>query len=147
MGFDKFNPIGELIALQDRMNNLLTDALSSATLANDRTGLTWSPPVDFFETENAFFLVAELPGLVSDDVDIQIEDNLLILSGNRHRIQKERQYYRRERFQGNFRRTFSLPAEVQMDAIAAEMKNGILEVKLPKSSKSGGKKLKVEIKK
>ena len=147
MAIDKFNPIGELISLQDRMNSLLKDALSSASLTNDRSGLTWSPPVDFFETEETFVLMAEVPGLESEEVDIKIEDNSLIFSGERsvRKDQDQREYYRRERFQGKFRRTFNLPAAVQTDRISAELKTGILKITLPKAIKSGGRSVQVKI--
>ena len=147
MGFEKWNPLGELVSLQDRMNKLLKDALSDAALTNDRSGVTWSPPVDFFETDDSFYVVAELPGMQSEDIDVQIDDNSLLLSGTRGEgDKKEREYFRKERFHGSFQRKFSLPAEVRMDSIDAKFKHGVLEIKLPKSAQAGGKSLKVQIK-
>lgn len=148
MAIDKWNPIGDLIAIQDRMNNLLKDAMNAANLANDRSALAWSPPIDFLETEEAFIVVAELPGLDSEDLDINIEDNVLTLAGGRKAkaAQKKRDYFRHERTMGSFKRYFNLTAPVKASDISANLKNGVLEITVPKSTKNLGKALKIEIK-
>lgn len=148
MVYEKWNPVGDLIALQDRMNNLVKDALKGANPANDRSALAWSPTMDFFETDKAFILVAEVPGMTTDDIDLQIENNELVISGGRQETSEEkaRSYYRRERSGGQFKRAFSLPAPVVSQSVVANLKNGILEVTLPKKDTVSGVALKVKIK-
>ena len=143
---DKWNPLGDLIALQDRMNNLLKEALSSSGLANDQRGLSWSPPVDFFELEDSLVLIAELPGLAAQDIEINVEDNTLRLTGAREPKADQNHYYRRERSRGRFTREFNLPVAVRVNDIVAQLKQGVLEVVLPKSAREDGKPVKVTIK-
>jgi len=148
MVYEKWNPVGDLIALQDRMNNLVKDALKGANPANDRSTLAWSPTMDFFETDKAFILVAEVPGMTTKDIDLQIENNELIISGGRQETSEEkaRNYYRRERSGGQFKRSFGLPAPVMGQEVSANLRNGLLEVMLPKKDTVSGVALKVKIK-
>lgn len=150
MAVEKWNPIGDLIALQDRMNNLLKEALSAASVANDRSANAWSPPMDFFETEEAFHVVAELPGLKRNDIDIRIEDHQLIVTARNPAPAKPNKdakpsVYRRERSFGDCARTFALPSAVRTDAIQAEFRHGVLEVSLPKAARSSARPVKVDI--
>ena len=147
MGIDKWNPLGDLITLQDRMNSLLKNALNEASLANDRRGLTWSPQVDFYETDDSFLIVAELPGLESKDIDLKIEENTLVLSGGRQDFSKNKKknYFRREISKGTFQRTFSLPSPVRPNSVKALFQYGVLEVELPKSTSKEGKSFKIDI--
>lgn len=95
----------------------------------------WAPPVDIYETDEAFVLKAELPGFTKEDVDIKIQGNQLILRGERKRETeaKEEQYHRIERAYGRFKRAFWLPTTVDSEKIQATFKNGVLELRLPKS--------------
>ena len=109
---NKWNPFGDLAALQDRMNSLLKEALSAASLVNDQRGLSWSPPMDFFETNEAYEIVAEIPGLDHDQIDLKIEENIVSISGKRSLRVDEGTYFRRERSMGEFVREFSMPTSV-----------------------------------
>ena len=148
MPVEKWNPIGDLIAIQDRLNNLLKDALSLANMSNDRGQLTWSPQFDFFETDEAFFVVGEIPELKAENLSIDVENGTLVIAGTRPKMKNadQRRYYRKERPDGTFRRTFNLSAPVMAAQISAHLQEGVLEVCLPKSTKIGGKSLKVKIK-
>ena len=149
MAIEKWNPIGDLISLQDRMNNLLKEALGAASVANDRSSLAWNPPMDFFETDDAYVVVAELPGLNVSDIDIQIEDHNVVLTATHpspsHKDGKTN-FYRRERTFGTCKRSFALPSSVKTDGIKAEFTHGVLEIVLPKAERSGGKPVRVSIK-
>jgi HSP20 family protein len=97
-------------------------------------GTSIEPAVDVFETDGAIELRAEVPGLTAEDVHIDLNDNVLTLSGER-RLQNDetREGYRRiERSYGRFERSFSLPRHVDPENIEASLSNGILVVKLPK---------------
>ncbi len=94
----------------------------------------WSPAMDLVEGEDHFLLRADLPGLAEEDVQIEVHDNTLRISGRREaeHEQKERGWYRMERSFGSFSRSLSLPDGVDADAIAASFDKGVLEVRIPK---------------
>jgi HSP20 family protein len=106
---------------------------------------SWSPAVDIFETENEVVIKAELPGLQPEDIDIKLENNVLMLKGER-RFEKETKnenYHRVELSYGNFTRSFSLPAFVDDSKVHAEYKNGLLRVVLPKKEQAKPKEIKI----
>jgi HSP20 family protein len=94
----------------------------------------WNPAVDIFENENEIVIKAELPGMEAKDIEIGLENNILTVKGERRfeKETKEEHYHRVEREYGRFIRSFSLPAAVKEDKIAAEFKNGLLKIALPK---------------
>jgi HSP20 family protein len=94
----------------------------------------WSPAMDLVEGEDHFLLRADLPGLDEEDVQIEVHDNTLRISGRREaeHEQKERGWYRMERSFGSFSRSLTLPDGVNADAIAASFDKGVLEVRIPK---------------
>ncbi len=94
----------------------------------------WSPAMDLVEGEDHFLLRADLPGLAEEDVQIEVHDNTLRISGKREaeHEQKERGWYRMERSFGSFSRSLTLPDGVNADAIAASFDKGVLEVRIPK---------------
>jgi HSP20 family protein len=95
---------------------------------------TWAPPVDLFETDDAFMLKAELPGLTKDDIHIDVHERTLTLRGERkHETEVKRDHYhRQERAYGSFQRSFWLPTMVNVDNVQASFKDGVLELRLPK---------------
>jgi HSP20 family protein len=106
---------------------------------------SWSPSVDIFETENEVVIKAELPGMEAKDIDIKLENNVLMLRGDR-RFEKETKnenYHRVERSYGNFTRSFSLPAFVDDAKVHAEYKNGLLRIVLPKKEQAKSKEIKI----
>ena len=113
----------ESFALQRELGNLLD------------TWTGWHPRVDVAESEHAFTVHAELPGLRKEDIQVTLEDDMLTIAGERkyEDAQKDDQFYRRERAYGTFRRSFGLGTEVDADKIAANYKDGILTLTLPKS--------------
>jgi HSP20 family protein len=110
----------------DRLFNTLFDR-SQATQR-------WVPSMDLVEGEDHFLLRADLPGLSEEDVNIEVRDNALTVSGERksEHEQREKGWYRLERQFGRFSRSISLPEGVNADAIDASFHNGVLEVKIPK---------------
>ena len=105
----------------------------------------WSPSVDIFETENDIVIKAELPGMEAKDIEIKLENNVLMLKGER-RFEKETNkdnYHRVEMSYGNFSRSFSLPAFVDENKVRAEYKVGLLKVFLPKKEQAKSKPIKI----
>jgi HSP20 family protein len=94
----------------------------------------WVPPMDLVEAENHFVLKADLPGLSEGDVNIEVQDGSLTISGERQTEQheQERGFYRIERAFGSFNRSLTLPDGIDPDGIEASFSNGVLEVRIPK---------------
>jgi HSP20 family protein len=111
------------------------DRLFDAFFGADREqGRRWVPPVDLVEAEGHFVLKADLPGLSEDDVNVEVQDGTLTISGERraeHESQ-ERGWYRIERSFGSFNRSLTLPDGVDADGISARFEHGVLEVRIPK---------------
>ena len=94
----------------------------------------WVPPVDLVEGEDHFLLKADLPGLKEGDVNIEVQDGTLTISGERKAEHEQREggWYRLERAFGSFNRSLTLPDGVDPDRIEAAFSHGVLEVRIPK---------------
>jgi HSP20 family protein len=103
-----------------------------------------APPVDIFETEDALTVVADLPGVSKDDVDIRVEDNVLTIKGKSHYGLPAHAIREEFGLQGYYRQ-FRLSDEVDQYTISAETKNGVLTITLPKAEKSKPKQIKVNM--
>jgi HSP20 family protein len=120
-----------------------------ARLLNEPRGTRpWSPSVDIFETENELILKADLPELKLEDIDVRVENQTLTLKGERkfEKDESSRGYHRIERNYGTFVRSFTLPASVDAERVAAEYKDGVLTVKLPKKEAAKPRQVKIEVK-
>lgn len=117
----------------DRLFNTFFDTPTGA--ANGVRSLRrWVPAMDLVETEDSYVLKADLPGLDAGDVSIEVEDNILTVSGERkveHETSKDG-FYRLERSSGEFRRALTLPDGVDADRIEAAFDKGVLEIRIPK---------------
>ena len=129
----------ELARIQERVNSLFEQALLPTDFEDPEGGLpgTWAPAVDVIETEDAYLLYAELPGVRREDIQLQVRDRRLELSGRRHNRGENRNFLRMERSYGPFRRTFELTAPVDRDGISADFQQGILRVHIPKRLPGG----------
>ena len=106
----------------------------------------WTPPVDIHEEEKQFVVRADLPGVRPADIEITAEKGVLALRGARNFEQQndDGHYSRVERVSGKFVRTFSLPENVQTDAIKAQFKDGVLELTIPKAAKPEPRRIEVQ---
>lgn len=130
-----WDPVRELLSLQERMNRLIDQTLSRTHAEGElSTTGAWAPSVDLFESEKTLILKAELPEVDLDDIELRIDDDRLTLRGERRLKEEvsEKQFLRMERAYGPFHRTFDLPAKVDPDRVKAEFKRGILTVTMPK---------------
>ena len=102
----------------------------------------WLPSMDVSETDGEISVRAELPGLEAKDIDLDISGDMLSIRGEKKKKEekKEKDYYSRESYYGSFQRSIRLPAEVQSDKVEASFKNGVLDIRLPKSQKTQKKK-------
>ena len=131
----RWEPLRELSSLQSDMNRL-SNAMFDAPAGGGGQGRLrrWTPAMDLAETEDAFVLRADLPGVSQEDVSIELEDTVLTVSGERksdHETTGEG-FYRVERTFGAFSRSLTLPKGVDAEAIAASFNDGVLEVRIPK---------------
>jgi len=136
VAFTRWDPLRDLLTLHEQIGQLV---------GTDAPG--WTPPVDLYETPTEFILTAELPGLSRSQIEIHAEDNRIIMRGSRatgpgREIPCE-QYHRVERGHGSFSRAFALPEPIEVDAIAADLKDGVLTVTMPKASGRGARKIDV----
>lgn len=132
MAFARWDPIRDLLAIQQRLDRYAPGPAG------------WAPPVDLHETAEAYVLTAEVPGLAREDLEIRMRDDRLTLSGTRHeRPVPCEQYHRVERGYGRFERTFQLPLPIAADRIAADLKDGVLTVVVPKSPEPAPRRIRV----
>jgi len=114
--------------------------------APNRATANFTPAVDVVEQEKAYLLRAEIPGVSPNEIDLQVENDVLTLRGERkHEKEEERDGYRRvERSYGSFSRSFVLPQGTNVDAIEARAENGVLTVSIPKAQAATARKVEVK---
>jgi len=106
----------------------------------------WTPAVDIKESEHAFTIIADIPGVDPKDIEVHMENGMLTIKGERESEKKEEKegYKRVERSYGSFYRRFSMPDTADADKIAAKSKNGVLEITIPKHEKLQPRKISVQ---
>jgi HSP20 family protein len=130
-----WDPVRELLSLQERMNRLIDQTLSRSHSEGElSTAGAWSPAVDLYESEKSLVLKAELPEVDQSDIELSIDEDRVTLRGQRRLKEEvtEKQFLRMERSYGPFHRTFELPTSVDADKVKAEFKRGVLTVVMPK---------------
>src|SRR5215467_10582305 len=111
-------------------------------------GVEITPPaVDLYKEKDDIVVKAELPGMEKDNIEVNLSDNRLTIRGEKKKEEevKKENYYRSERSYGSFVRTLELPREVQADKVKANFKNGVLEIRLPKTEEAKKKETKVRV--
>ncbi len=146
----EWDPFRELENLHDRMNQLFDISLARApesekALVGD---MDWAPSIDLQEKKNKLVVKAELPGMKKDDVNISLDDNALVIKGEKkheeEKEEKDKGYYYRECSYGSFHRVINLPAKVKEDKVDASFKDGILKVVLPKAEETKTKQIDIK---
>ena len=151
MALIRWEPVREISSIQTEMNRLFNSFFDTPTAASRNGGgapaRRWIPAMDLAETEGEFVLKADLPGLSEDDVSIELEDNVLTVSGERKGEHEERKdgYYRVERSYGRFSRSLTLPEGVDADAVKASFDHGVLEVHIPKPEAKQPRKVAISV--
>jgi HSP20 family protein len=150
MALIRWEPVRELNTIQSEMNRLFNTLFDSPTQGNGAGSQAlrhWIPAMDLVETADDFVLRADLPGLTEQDVKIELEDNVLTVSGERKAEHEERKegYYRVERSSGNFSRTLTLPEGVDPESVKANFDRGVLEVRVPKPEQPKPRKVAISV--
>jgi HSP20 family protein len=136
----RWDPFAEISRLQDQLFR---------PLLGDGTRLTsFAPAVDIYEDDNAIHLKAELPGMRPEDIKINVENNVLTVSGERKLEHEDKRegYHRIERSYGTFTRSFVLPESVDPEKVEAEVTEGVLTLKIPKKPQVEPKRIEVKSK-
>jgi HSP20 family protein len=146
MAIVRWSPFGELERVRREMDRLF-DQATSGTRGDESLGGGWYPAVDVYEDHEQVVLAMELPGLDRKDVSVNIENNVLTISGERQLENEEKRenYSRIERFYGRFSRSFTLPNTVDPDACQATMERGILTVRFPRREEARPRQIEVKV--
>jgi len=144
----RWDPIRDLMVLQDRMNQLFEDATERRARAGAETHQAlsqsdWVPAADVYEEEENYVVALDLPGVDRSAMEIDVENGQLRIRGHRNLATGE--LHRRERPLGKFVRSFSIPASIDPEQIAAEYKDGVLYVRLGKRAEQKPQRVEIKV--
>lgn len=133
-------PLYELGQIENRIRRMFEEPFEFTTAA-----LTYTPPVEIREFDNEFIVTAELPGMKNEEIDIEFENGVLFIRGEKveERQEEKRNMLVWERQYGSFQRSFMLPNTIDQDKIKAEFMDGVLKIVLPKSESAKGRKISI----
>lgn len=143
-----WDPLRDLMLLQDRMNQLFEDATQRRARERQRDDIErvdWVPVADIYEHPDEFVVVVDLPGIDRNALEIDLENERLMIKGARVTSNGEQSQHRTERPQGKFNRSFGLPPAIDPEQIQAEYKDGVLSVHLPKRKEQKPQTLKIKV--
>jgi HSP20 family protein len=146
MAVVRWEPFRELAALQSEMSRWMNQAAGAPGQAgNGQSASTWLPAVDVWESEAELVLSFDLPGIPEDKISVELDNDVLTVSGERARTEKQEgdRFYRYERRFGAFSRSVTLPAGVSEDMIKASYDAGVLEIRVPKPEEQKPKRIPV----
>jgi HSP20 family protein len=146
MAVVRWEPFRELAALQNEMGRWMNQVAGGvASPTGNGQSSTWLPAVDVWETETELVLSFDLPGIKEDKIAVELDDNVLTVSGERERTQSHSndRFYRFERRFGQFSRSVTLPSGIKEDDIEADYKNGVLEIRVPKPEEQKPKRIQI----
>ena len=150
----RWHPVRDLFTLQDRMNRLFEEAAER----RERTGegeaeaevemerADWIPAADVYESEGDYTLVLDLPGITREGLDVSLDEGRLTIRGERAPAPEGVHARRTERPAGRFVRSFMIPEAVDRQAIAANYKDGVLSLRLPKRTEQPQRRVRIDIK-
>ncbi len=148
MAIQRWDPVRDLVQLQERMNQLIEDALSRSGTAREPDSIAgWRPPMDLVEQPERYVVLVDLPGIAPGRVDLEIQGDHLTIRGERRPdpgLPRDA-CLRAERPQGRFALQLALPPDVDRSAVEAHHQDGVLEIRLPKRRGEAPGRIKVEI--
>ena len=141
----RYTPNRSLRDLQREVDDIF-DRFFGRTGGDGSTSAVWAPQTDLVETEDAYRIHLDVPGMSTEDITINLQNNTLTVSGTRSSARKDEsdEYVRVERAMGNFHRSFTLPETVDADSIEATYDNGVLSVRVPKTEGSTRKQIEIQ---
>jgi HSP20 family protein len=146
--FIRFRPYGDLLSMYGKINKLFEEDLMREGQQNQVDPNCWVPATDIYETSDGYVFKVELPGISKEDIKVELNGDNLSIKGERKEEKevKKEEYHRIERICGSFSRTFQLPKNADGKKIIASMKDGILELRIPKEEQSITKAIPISIK-
>ena len=147
MAITRWDPFRDVLALQNRMNSLFQEYNRQNEGESALTTAAFVPPVDIYEDEHKIALKLEVPGMKESDLDIQLENNVLTVKGERkfEKEEKEENFHRIERRYVSFYRSFTIPNTVNPDSVKASYDAGVLHIELQKRAEAKPKQIKVQV--
>ena len=143
----QWNPLHDLVSLQDRMNRLFEDAsqrrAAESKVTDEVESADWYPAADVYESDGEYTVAVDLPGIDRATLDISVDDDRLTIKG--HRVAQDTTRHRAECPSGKFLKTFSVPAAVDQNDIRADYKDGVLQVHLPKRAERKSQRVKIKV--
>jgi HSP20 family protein len=145
MALVRWEPVRELNTIQGEINRLFNSFFD--TPVSEGAGRRWLPAMDLVEADDHYVLRADLPGLGEDDVKIEVEGNILTVSGERKAEHEQRGegYHRLERSYGSFTRSLTLPEGVDPETVQASFERGVLEVRIPKPEQKQPRRVSISV--
>ena len=144
----RWNSAPKMITKPEMWNQMVEEFFGKSFDDDEVVERVWSPRSDIIEDEDSYRVIADLPGLTKNDLDITLEEGVLTISGQRivKNEKKNESVHLNERFEGKFIRKFHLSqSNIEADKISAEFKNGVLTVTLPKAEQAKPKKIEVKV--
>ena len=140
-------PIQDLFSIHNEMSRLFDNWYKPARHRAEGESLDWMPVVDILEANGHVEIRAEMPGLSEQDVQVSVTDDVLTLKGEKTQEsdEKDQKYHRVERSYGRFQRSFTLPANLNPEAIKAKFTSGVLTVSIPKAEEVKPKEIQISV--
>jgi HSP20 family protein len=148
MNLVRWDPFRELEEVSTRLNRLFSQPFGRRLVEDEGSLMAeWAPEIDVQETDGEYLIKADLPDVKKEDVRVELRDGMLCLRGERKQEKEEKgkRFHRIERAYGQFERRLALPSEVDPQKVAAEFKDGVLNVHLPKSASAKPKAIEVKV--
>lgn len=138
--------------IRDLLNHIVAEQFADEPYSRKKSNYkapaeseSWRPAVEIWETDKSIFFSLDLPGVSSEELDVQMEGDQLVIRGERKPSEEKRNYLRREKVYGKYYRAFEVPIPIDREKISASYKNGVLEVALPKSEDLKPRQIKIEV--
>jgi HSP20 family protein len=147
MAQTEWDPLKDLVGIQERMNKLFESALARTNFDSEGGVGAWTPAADVYEKTLSLEFYLELPGLAQSDIDVRLEEDELVVRGERHmdRGAPGEQFHRVERSYGKFVRRFRLRSHIDPNSVSASYQDGVLAITLAKKDDAGRNPIRVEI--
>jgi HSP20 family protein len=139
----RWDPFREIVQMRDEIGRWFGDITEREK--GERKSAMWAPDVDIKETEKEVIVRADLPGIKMEDIDVSVDENQLVIKGERkiEKEEKEKDYIRVERSYGSFYRSFDVGVPIKAEEVKASYADGVLEITIPKAEVKQPKKVEV----
>jgi len=144
----KWRPMGDMLTVHDRINRLFEDFYNRESDRSGDISSSWFPVTDIYENKDDYVFRLEVPGLAKEDIKIEFDQSTIKIRGEKleEKGVNRENCHRVESFSGSFERSFVLPKDVDAQKISAEMKNGILELRVPKIEEKKARAIPITVK-